>query len=158
MARGGPNHKAKVYTDPSLLLQVLGQKPELVADLGQYETVSRAGAVDPAGLVKVAPLVKGLLAVCPSASVAPGPLRQALLSMLTSMPEVNKTKWNGSTWSNLKQDRLATIFFHIRKLARDQDQMRLCASKLNASSFLQLQELVKMVKLPEEDHQPLKKG
>ena len=159
MARGGPNHKAKVYTDPSLLLQVLGQKPELVADLGQYETVSRAGAVDPAGLVKVAPLVKGLLAVCPSASVAPGPLRQALLSMLTSMPEVNKTKWNGSTWSNLKQDRLATIFSHIKKLARDQDQMRLCASKLNASSFLQLQELVKMVKLPEEEgHQPLKKG
>ena len=158
MPRGGPNHKAKVYTDPSLLLQVLGQKPELVADLGQYETVSRAGAVNPAGLVKVAPLVKGLLAVCPSASVAPGPLRQALLSMLTSMPEVNKTKWNGSTWSNLKQDRLATIFFHIRKLVRDQDQMRLCASKLNASSFLQLQELVKMVKLPEEDHQPLKKG
>ena len=159
MARGGPNHKAKVYTDPSLLLQVLGQKPELVAGLGQYETVSRAGAVNPAGLVKVAPLVKGLLAVCPSASVAPGPLRQALLSMLTSMPEVNKTKWNGSTWSNLKQDRLATIFFHIKKLARYQDQMRLCASKLNASSFLQLQELVKMVKLPEEeDHQPLKKG
>ena len=73
MARGGPNHKAKVYPDPSLLLQVLGQKPELVADLGQYETVSRAGAVNPAGLVKVAPLVKGLLAVCPSASVAPGP-------------------------------------------------------------------------------------
>ena len=79
--------------------------------------------------------------------------------MLTSMPEVNKTKWNGSTWSNLKQDRLATIFSHIKKLARDQDQMRLCASKLNASSFLQLQELVKMVKLPEEEgHQPLKKG
>ena len=75
------------------------------------------------------------------------------------MPEVNKTKWNGSTWSNLKQDRLATIFSHIKKLARDQDQMRLCASKLNASSFLQLQELVKMVKLPEEEgHQPLKKG
>ena len=82
-----------------------------------------------------------------------------MLSMLTSMPEVNKTKWNGSTWSNLKQDRLATIFSHIKKLARDQDQMRLCASKLNASSFLQLQELVKMVKLPEEEgHQPLKKG
>ena len=37
--------------------------------------------------------------------------------------------------------------------------MRLCASKLTASSFLQLQGLVKMVKLPEEeDHQPLKKG
>ena len=66
---------------------------------------------------------------------------------------------DGSTWSNLKQDRLATIFSHIKKLARDQDQMRLCASKLNASSFLQLQELVKMVKLPEEEgHQPLKKG
>ena len=110
MSRGGARHKAKAYIDPSLLLQVMGNHGDLLADLGSYESRNKQGAVDPAGLVRCLPLVKGLLGVCPRAEVPSAPLRQALLSLLTSMPEVNKSKFNGSTWSSLKAERLTTLF------------------------------------------------
>ena len=102
-------------------------------------------------------LVKGLLGVCPRAEVPSAPLRQALLSLLTSMPEVNKSKFNGSTWSSLKAERLTTLFAHVRRLKRDNDQMRICAAKLSGSSYTSLQEAIGMVTLPEEE-EPLEKG
>ena len=135
MSRGGARHKAKAYIDPSLLLQVMGNHGDLLADLGSYESRNKQGAVDPAGLVRCLPLVKGLLGVCPRAEVPSAPLRQALLSLLTSMPEVNKSKFNGSTWSSLKAERLTTLFAHVRRLKRDNDQMRICAAKLSGSSY-----------------------
>lgn len=157
MSRGGARHKAKAYIDPSLLLQVMGNHGDLLADLGSYESRNKQGAVDPAGLVRCLPLVKGLLGVCPRAEVPSGPLRQALLSLLTSMPEVNKSKFNGSTWSSLKAERLTTLFAHVRRLKRDNDQMRICAAKLSGSSYTSLQEAIGMVTLPEEE-EPLEKG
>ena len=157
MSRGGARHKAKAYIDPSLLLQVMGNHGDLLADLGSYESRNKQGAVDPAGLVRCLPLVKGLLGVCPRAEVPSAPLRQALLSLLTSMPEVNKSKFNGSTWSSLKAERLTTLFAHVRRLKRDNDQMRICAAKLSGSSYTSLQEAIGMVTLPEEE-EPLEKG
>ena len=107
-------HKAKACIDPSLLLQVMGNHGDLLVDLGSYESRNKQGAVNPAGLVRCLPLAKGLLGVCPRAEVPSGPLRQALLSLLTSMPEVNKSKFNGSTWSSLEAERLTTLFAHVR--------------------------------------------
>ena len=157
MGKGGARHYAKPYTDPALLQQVMANHDELLSDLGSYETVSKTGAVEPAGLVRNLALVKGLLTVCPSGSVSPGPLRQALLALLTSLPDMNKTKFNGSTWSNMKAERITLLLSHVRKLAREADSLRICAAKLNGSNFKSLQEAVAMVQLPEEE-QPLSKG
>ena len=73
------------------------------------------------------------------------------------MPEVNKSKFNGSTWSSLKAERLTTLFAHVRRLKRDNDQMRICAAKLSGSSCTSLQEAIAMVTLPEEE-EPLEQG
>ena len=51
MSRGGARRKAKAYVDPSLLLQVMGNHGDLLADQGSYERRNKQGAVDPAGRV-----------------------------------------------------------------------------------------------------------
>ena len=66
-------------------------------------------------------------------------------------------EFNGSTWSSLKAERLTTLFAHVRRLKRDNDQMRICAAKLSGSSYTSLQEAIAMVTLPEEE-EPLEKG
>lgn len=147
---------AKPYTDPSLLLQVLGHE-ELIGDLGPYELLNKAGAVSPTGLCRNLPLVKGLLAIAPTATIAPSPLRQALVLLAGQMPHCNKTRFNGATWSNLKAERLTCLLSHLRGLKKDQDQMRICGMKLTGSQMLALQEAVNMAQL-EEEKDPLEKG
>ena len=57
----------------------------------------------------------------------------------------------------VKAERLTTLFAHVRRLKRDNDQMRICAAKLSGSSYTSLQKAIAMVTLPEEE-EPLEKG
>ena len=154
--RGGARHFAKPYVEPSLLLKTLSDYTQLVMDLGPYESVSKSGAINAKGLVHCRHLLEDLLKLSPSGEIQSSGLRTSLMSLLTQTPEVNNTRFNGSTWANMRQERFATLLAHLRKVAREEQALKVCASKLTGNEFAKLRELAQKVKIKEDD--PCEKG
>ena len=59
--RGGNRHSAKPHVDEGLLMQVFSLHLSLLQHMGIYETTSTNQAVNPKGLFKLLPLIKGLV-------------------------------------------------------------------------------------------------
>ena len=144
VGKGGARHFAKPHVDEGLLLKVLSSNAEIVGSMGAYESVSKSQACNPQGLIRVLPLVKGLLRLEPTCEVHPGNLRSALLNLLMQEPALNQTKFNGNTWCNTRLERLGVILSHFRRL-RLSDDLRACASKLTSCDFLRLQSVVESI-------------
>ena len=79
----------------------------------------------------------GLAKTC---EINPGPLRQALLKMVMEKPDVNKGKFSGNMWCNLRAERIGVILTHFRKLKSNPDEVRKAAAKLTAYEFSRLQD------------------
>ena len=77
---------------------------DMVAHMGGYEAVSKSMSWDPSAMASIAPLVKGLLQLSPSAEINPAPVRQALLRLLAHHPTMNKSQFNGVAWANLRSE------------------------------------------------------
>ncbi|OLQ05274.1 hypothetical protein AK812_SmicGene11556 [Symbiodinium microadriaticum] len=142
--KGGARHFAKPQVDEGLLLKVLSSHADIVASMGAYEAVSKSQAANPQGLIRVLPLVNGLLRLEPTCEVHPGNLRSALLELLMQEPGLNQTKFNGKTWCNMRVQRLGVVLSHFRRL-RLSDDLRACASKLNSCDFLRLSPIVESI-------------
>eukprot|EP00438_Fugacium_kawagutii_P029461 Skav209228 [mRNA] locus=scaffold293:121256:122537:- [translate_table: standard] len=157
MSRGGARHFAKPDVDPGVLLRTLRDHAETIKDLGTYETISKAGAVNPKGLLYCKSLLQDIIEIAPTCQIGPQALRTSLMQLLTHNVTLNTSKFNGSTWANIKSERLTVLLAHCRKVARDKEQQRVCAGKLTAQEFQQLQLLIAEVVLKDED-EPLQKG
>lgn len=159
--KGGHRHFPKPLVDSDLIFKVFAANEKTLRDLGSYESVSRQHAVDPAGLVKLYDLLKGIIKVERSAEVHAQALKKALLRILHGDPSLNNTKFRGEVWVNLRQERLTCCLAHLRRLVRD-DDLGLVAAKLTSPEFCKMQELVNMVDLSNravEDVEPaLKKA
>ena len=119
MVKGGARNFAKPSVDPGLVLKILKDNAEVVKDLGAYETVSRASAVQPHGLLQVRHLLEDIIEVSPTCELQASVLRTALMNLLTSNISLNNTQFNGNTWSNQKAERITVLLCHTRKVARD---------------------------------------
>ena len=71
------------------------------------------------GLVRNMDLWVALGKAEPTAEVAPAPLKQALLSLLTNHTEMNNTKHRGEVWVQLRANRITILLAHVRKVKRD---------------------------------------
>ena len=154
MPKGGARHFAKPYLEPSVLLQVLEKHQGLVKDLGQYELVSRNAAINPEGIVRCRHMLADIIDAAPCAEVHTSSLRSSLMSLLSKKPDLNQTSFNGSTWANTKTERFSTLLNHVRKLARDERSLSVCAAKLCGKDFDRLKKVVAKVQVKEE---PLRK-
>ncbi len=154
MPKGGARHFVKPYVEPSILKQVLEKHQGLVKDLGPYELVGRNSAINPEGIVKCRHMLTELVEAAPCAEVHTSSLRNSLMSLLSKHPQLNATTLNGSTWANTKTERFCVLLCHLRKLAREEKSLSVCAAKLNGKDFERLQTLVAKVQVKEE---PLKK-
>ena len=143
--KGGARHLAKPYIDSGVLFSKLSLHKELVQNFGRYDTVSKNQAIDAAGLMQVLPLVRSLVELEGTCEIHTQPLRQALTKMVMEDPVVNNTKFKGEVWCNLRQERLTCVMAHFRRLKND-SEMRKCASRLTASEYLQLQDLVDKIR------------
>ena len=130
MPKGGAKHFAKPYIEPSVLLQVLEKHQGLVKDLGPYELVSRNSAINAEGIVKCRHLLTDIIEAAPCAEIQTSSMRSSLFTFLSKKPELNGTSFNGSTWANTKTERFSTLLNHVRKLARDERSLSVCAGKL----------------------------
>lgn len=157
MSRGGARHFAKPSIDPGILLRTFKDHANTIKDLGTYETISKSGAVNPQGLLHCKGLLQDIIEIAPVCQVGPQVLRTALMQLLTQNVSLNTSKFNGSTWANIKSERLTVLLAHCRKVARDKEQQRVCAGKLAAHEYQQLELLVSGVVLKDED-EPLEKG
>ena len=153
--KGGARHFCKPYIDPGLLLKCLKDHEKIVQDVGPYETISRNQAVDCQGMLQILPLLHDLVGLAKTCEINPGPLRQALLQMVMDNPGVNKSKFSGNMWCNLRAERIGVILTHFRKLKSSPDEMRKAAAKLTAYEFARLQDTLEDVS-PKE--QALTKG
>eukprot|EP00438_Fugacium_kawagutii_P003468 Skav217399 [mRNA] locus=scaffold532:724880:732954:+ [translate_table: standard] len=157
MSRGGARHFAKPDVDPGVLLRTLRDHAETIKDLGTYETISKAGAVNLKGLLYCKSLLQDIIEIAPTCQIGPQALRTSLTQLLTHNVTLNTSKFNGATWANIKSERLTVLLAHCRKMARDKEQQRVCAGKLTTQEFQQLQLLIAEVVLKDEDG-PLQKG
>lgn len=148
--KGGARHFRKPYVDTSLLFRALLKHENLINDLKAYEILSRNSAVDPRAMYALLPLVEELLELEPSAEVHPQPLRAALLQLLGQNPHLNNTQYRGSVWVELRAARVATVLFHVRRLARS-PHMPSLINALTASELATLQKTLKKVVVKEGD-------
>lgn len=149
-SKGGARHFSKPYVDTSLLFKVLLKHENLINDLKSYEILSRNSAVDPKGMHGLLPLVDDILELEPTAEIHPQPLRSALLQLLTQNPQLNTSQFKGSVWVELRASRVATVLFHLRRLARNPHQSSL-TNALTGSELDTLQKTLKKVVLKEGD-------
>ena len=160
--RGGPRHKAKPHLDTHLLYQILVDHKDLVQDMGSYEYIGTSSAPDIRGLVRNMDLWVALGKAEPTAEVAPAPLKQALLSLLTNHTEMNNSKHRGEVWVQLRANRITILLAHVRKVKRDGNlALEKAAARLCMADFHLLQNGLKHIQptpvLPLEKG-PLEKG
>ena len=160
--RGGPRHKAKPHLDTHLLYQILVDHKDLVQDMGSYEYIGTSSAPDIRGLVRNMDLWVALGKAEPTAEVAPAPLKQALLSLLTNHTEMNNSKHRGEVWVQLRANRIIILLAHVRKVKRDGNlALEKAAARLCMADFHLLQNGLKHIQptpvLPLEKG-PLEKG
>ena len=68
-----------------------------------------------------------------------------MMKIFTDDPSINKTKYTGQVWVNLKAERITCILHHVRKLVRDGSQN--CAAKLTGAEAISLQQVLAQVSL-----------
>ena len=152
MSKGGARHFAKPTLGPGLVQKVLKNNREIIKDFGVYEHISTTGVVNPAGLLYCRMFLQDVLEISPTCMIASQPLRTALLGMLEKEPQLNCSKFNGSTWCSMKAERITVVLTHLRKVAREPSCKRVCASKLSGFENQQLLHLVSQVDI--QDEQP----
>ena len=94
--------------------------------------------------------------------MAPAPLKQALLSLLTNHTEMNNSKHRGEVWVQLRANRITILLAHARKVKRDGNlALEKAAARLCMADFHLLQNGLKHIQptpvLPLEKG-PLEKG
>ena len=147
MGKGGARHFAKPTTDAGLLLKALKDNVSHVLDMGVYETLSRTGACNPKGLVENADLLYAVIAIEPTAEVHPGPLKAAMLKLLTDEPSLNKSRFIGNVWITMRMERITTILYHLRRLANDPDLEKFVATRVTGAEYVYLKRLIGMVEV-----------
>ena len=150
MVKGGCRHLPKPMVDAGLVYKALAEHVDLVKDLGAYENLSRTASVDAKGLMDNLSLLIALTKAERSAEIHPQPLKAGLLKLLTEDPSLNKTKFNGQVWINLRQERLTSLLYHLRKFARDKECMKQACIKLSGADCIKLKELLGMLELRAE--------
>ena len=155
--RGGARHFKKPFVETGLLTQCLKKHSELLKDFKGYETLSRNSGPDPKALYHALGFVDDLLALEPCGEIHGQPLRNGLLSLLTSNPHWNCTKQTGSVWVHMRSERINVLLFHVRKLARS-GLSAAFASALTSLEYQRLQETLAKVELPDAAVVPLEKG
>lgn len=145
--KGGSRHHKKPEVDNMLLFQKLNDNKDLVKDLGVYESISRNGGVDPKGISHNVCLLKALIEIQRSGEIHTAPLKKGLLHVLTNTPELNQSKYNGTVWVNLRAERITTILYHLRKFARDPDNLKIASGKLTYPELIKVKELLNMLEL-----------
>ena len=141
--RGGARHTTKPQVDTGLLYKSICQNKGPLANMGLYESISKTQACNPKALVKVIPLIKGLVELEATGEIHGQNLRQAIFQLMED-PSLNDSKWAGGTWVSLRVERLNVVLFHMRRLRLSGD-LRACASKLTTVEFLQIQEVVELM-------------
>ena len=117
--RGGNRNPAKPWVDVGLLHECLEKHGAMMINLGSYEHINSCSAPNAKALVDLQPLWSDLVKLEPSGMIHSQPLRQALLSLLVEMPELNASEHSGQVWCNLEVERMNCMLTHCRKLQRD---------------------------------------
>lgn len=107
--RGGARHFAKSVVEVGALKKVLSDYESIVCDFRGYETLSRSSGYDWKGLMHCLPLVEGLLSLCKKAEIHAQPLKRGLTGLLEAKPSLNKTRFVGAVWVQLRQERIVVL-------------------------------------------------
>ena len=146
--RGGPKHHTKPPLDASLVLGIFAQQPDLLRDLGPYESIPTNFAASGQGLLKLKPILEKLLEVCPSAEPPEGALREAAVRMATASPQLLKgCPFSIQVWGGLKTKKLITVFSHLRRLRREPRKFEAACLKLVGPEVIELQGLLNLITL-----------
>ena len=113
--------------------------------MGSYELISRANARSKGTGADHALMGRALEAGEFRGDTLPA-LRTALITLLAEAPEMNKTRFSGQAWVNLKLERLNTMLYHVRKLGRE--SLTAAAAKLTRQEFKALQSSLQLLSIP----------
>ena len=148
MNKGVYRHTSKPQVDQGLLMKVLSTNSNLLGNMGTYERISKSQGCDPKGLMKLLPLIRGLIELEPTCEIHQSCLRKAIFSTLLEDGSLNDSKWSGAVWTGMKTERVGVLLFHMRRLSGT--NLKQAASKLTGAEYLQLQQVVDMIKNKEK--------
>ena len=143
--KGGARHFSKPKVDEGILLKIFANHGPLLSDFGAYESISRNQACHPQGLIHVLGLVNALVAVEKSCEIHQGAMRAAMARAYQEEPSLNQTKFRGGVWVGLKVERLNVILYHMRRLKKSDQELRVCSSKLPSADFIRLQQVLDLI-------------
>lgn len=144
-ARGGAKHKPAPVVDVGKLSEVFGKHKAVISDFGCYEHINRSQAAKGLGIVSMYDFLKDMLKMCPSADMPGTCARSAMISLIVQEPTLNKTIYNSSIWAGTRCERLGTVLYHLRRLAREEDRFRQAAMAMPGIELSKLKELCSMV-------------
>ena len=110
----------------------------LVRDLGLYESLPRSGAASGTGVLLVAPLLVDMLDHSPRAQWDMKLMKDALVLAAANDGSMNKMGVKNATWAALKAERIITLFYHIRRVKRDDKAWRAMITKLTGEQTAEL--------------------
>ncbi len=148
---------SKDPVDIGLLLRMFSSHLDIIKDFGAYENISRSQHVHGPGLMVLYEFLWDLVVVCPSANPKESSMRSALLELVTLRPEANNTKFNNLTWASMRTERLVCIFYHVRRLKREEGRQVQVAAKLTGQQLQKLKDLLKQVELKAQEDDPAPK-
>ena len=105
-----------------------------------YEHTSSQAAPNAKALLDLKDLWVGLLELSPQGSIHSQPLRQALVSLLTTIPDLNAGRHSGAVWANLKIERLNCMLKHVRQLGRNTNALGPAVCQLTRLEYQSLLE------------------
>ena len=146
--KGGYRHTPKPQVDEGLLVKVFSNNSSLLGNMGSYDKISKSQGCDPRGLVKLLPLIKALVELEPTCEIHTSPLRKAIFQVLLEDGSLNDSKFSGAVWTNMKTERVGVLLYHMRRLAGS--DLKQAASKLTGADYLQLQQVVEMIRQKEK--------
>ena len=155
---GGARNPAKPWVDVGLLYECSKKHGAMVKILGSYEHISSSSAPNAKSLLDLQPLWSDLVKLESSGMTHSQPLRQALLSLLVEMPELNASEHSGQVRCNLKVERMNCMLTHCRKLQRDTSSLTAVAGKLTRLQYQALMEGLEKLKVSNDKAEELGKA
>ena len=152
--KGGARHEAKPWVDVGVLYKCLEKHQKLLSDMKAYEHTSSQAAPNAKALLDLKGLWVGLLELSPQGSIHSQPLRQALVSLLTTIPDLNAGKQSGAVWANLKIERLNCLLKHVRQLGRNTNALGPAVCQLTRLEYQSLLEGLEKLQAPGPNADP----
>ena len=125
----------------------LGAKAAL--HFGAYEHIGRAQAIYAPGIRANQQLLRALLELSPTCTLKASSVKQCLVVLASTYPELNRSQLGLDLWSGERADKVGIMLHHLRRYKSDANRQRQAASKSTEEDLASVESLADLIDLAE---------